>query len=202
MAIELVHISKHFDDHVVFENLNIVFPEGEISCLMGASGSGKTTLLQLLMGLEKPDAGEIKGMRGKKIAAVFQEDRLIEHFDAVRNIKLVCDKQITVQRIEKELKRVGIEDYTNKTVSHFSGGMRRRVAIVRAILADNDVLFLDEPFKGLDEQLKYQVIDYVRQMTMGKTVILVSHDKEEAQRLQARIILLPSKSYCSDPIRS
>jgi NitT/TauT family transport system ATP-binding protein len=192
MAIELVHISKRFDDHVVFEDLNMVFPEGEIYCLMGASGSGKTTLLQLLMGLEKPDTGEIKGMIGKKVSAVFQEDRLIEHFDAVRNIKLVCDKQITEQRIESELTRVGIEDYTNKTVNHFSGGMRRRVAIVRAILANNDLLLLDEPFKGLDERLKHQVIDYVRQMTVGKTVILVSHDKEEAQRLQARIVLLPN----------
>ena len=192
MAIELVHISKRFDDHVVFEDLNMVFHEGEIYCLMGASGSGKTTLLQLLMGLEKPDTGEIKGMIGKKVSAVFQEDRLIEHFDAVRNIKLVCDKQITEQRIESELTRVGIEDYTNKTVNHFSGGMRRRVAIVRAILANNDILLLDEPFKGLDERLKHQVIDYVRQMAVGKTVILVSHDKEEAQRLQARIVLLPN----------
>jgi NitT/TauT family transport system ATP-binding protein len=194
MAIELIHISKRFDDHVVFEDLNMAFSEGEIHCLMGASGSGKTTLLQLLMGLMKPDTGEIRGMSGRKIAAVFQEDRLIEHYDAMRNIQLVCDKQISVQRIEKELKQVGIEDYADKTVNNFSGGMRRRVAIVRAVLANSDILLLDEPFKGLDELLKNQVISYVQQKTEGKTVILVTHDKEEAQRLQANMLFLPSKA--------
>jgi NitT/TauT family transport system ATP-binding protein len=193
MAIELIHISKRFDDHVVFDDLNMTFSEGEIHCLMGTSGSGKTTLLQLLMALEKPDTGEIRGMRGKKIAAVFQEDRLIEHFDAMRNIQLVCDKQISEQRIEKELKQVGIEDYADKTVNNFSGGMRRRVAIVRAVLANSDIILLDEPFKGLDELLKNQVIDYVKQKTVGKTVILVTHDKEEAQRLQAHMLFLPNK---------
>ncbi len=190
MAIELIHISKRFDDHVLFEDLNLSFIEGEINCLMGASGSGKTTLLQLLMGLVRPDAGELRGISGKKIAVVFQEDRLIEHFDAIRNIKLVCDKQITEQRIEEELKLVGIEEYANKTVNLFSGGMRRRVAIVRAILATSDIILLDEPFKGLDELLKNQVMDYVQQKTAGKTVILVTHDKEEAQRLQAHMIIL------------
>lgn len=202
MAVELIHISKHFDDHVVFSGLNLSFTEGELHCLMGVSGSGKTTLLQLLMGLEKPDTGEIRGMSGKKIAAVFQEDRLIEHFDALRNIKLVCDKQISEQRIVEELKLVGIEEYADKTVNHFSGGMRRRVAIVRALLAKSDILFLDEPFKGLDERLKDQMIEYVKQRTVGKTVILVTHDKDEAQKLQARIILLSNKSYCSEPSQS
>ncbi len=193
MAIELIHISKRFDDHVLFEDLNLSFIDGEINCLMGASGSGKTTLLQLLMGLVKPDNGELRGISGKKIAAVFQEDRLIEHFDAMRNIKLVCDKQMSEQRIEQELKLVGIEDYAKKTVNHFSGGMRRRVAIVRAILANSDILLLDEPFKGLDELLKNQVMEYVQLRTAGKTVILVTHDQKDAQRLQAPMILLPDK---------
>ncbi len=193
MAIELIHISKRFDDHVLFEDLNLSFPEGEINCLMGASGSGKTTLLYLLMGLMKPDSGEVGGIGGRKIAAVFQEDRLIEHYDAVRNIKLVCDKKISEQRIEKELRLVGIEDYADKTVNYFSGGMRRRVAIVRAILANSDILLLDEPFKGLDEMLKHQVMDYVKQKTVGKTVILVTHDEDEAERLQANMIFLPDK---------
>jgi NitT/TauT family transport system ATP-binding protein len=193
MAIELVHISKRFDDHVVFEDLNMAFSEGEIHCLMGASGSGKTTLLQILMGLVKPDTGELRGLGSKKIAAVFQEDRLIEHFDAMRNIKLVCDKQISEQRIEKELKQLGIEDCADKAVINFSGGMRRRVAIVRAILAKSDILLLDEPFKGLDELLKNQVIDYVQQKTVGKTVILVTHDKAEAQRLQAHMLYLQDR---------
>lgn len=190
MAIELIHISKQFNDNIVFDDLNLSFAEGKMSCLMGASGSGKTTLLNLLMGLLLPDSGEIRGIDGKQITAVFQEDRLIEHYDAESNVALVCDKQLPLQRIQQELKQVGIEEYAGKEVRQFSGGMRRRVAIVRAILAKSDVLILDEPFKGLDEALKYRVMDYVLEKTRGKTVIVVTHDKEEAQRLKANLILL------------
>ncbi len=192
MGIELIQVSKRFDDLILFENLNLSFTEGEVNCLMGASGCGKTTLLHMLMGLVKPDSGEVRGMDGKRLAAIFQEDRLIDHFDAVANIKLVCGKQLSEQSIRRELALVGIED-TSKAVDKFSGGMRRRVAIVRAILAKSDVLLLDEPFKGLDETLKHQVIDYVKEKTVGKTVILVTHDKEEAQRLQARMSSLTDK---------
>lgn len=190
MGIELIHISKCFEDKIVFDDLNLSFAEGEMNCLMGASGSGKTTLLNLMMGLIKPNSGEIRGINGKQIAAVFQEDRLIEHFDATRNIKLVCDKQISKQQIRQELEQVGIEEYADKEVKHFSGGMRRRVALVRALLANSDILILDEPFKGLDEALKLQVMDYVADKTLGKTVILVTHDKEEAKRLKAKLIFL------------
>jgi NitT/TauT family transport system ATP-binding protein len=191
MAIELLHLSKCFADHIVYKDLNLSFAEGEINCLMGASGSGKTTLLYLLMGILKPDFGEIRGVAGKRIAAVFQEDRLIEHFDAGKNINLVCEKQLSALQIEQELIQVGIEEYAGKEVRHFSGGMRRRVALVRALLAPSDILILDEPFKGLDEALKAQVIDYVKKKTVGKTVVLVTHDMEEAQLLQAKLITLP-----------
>ena len=190
MAIELIHITKCFHNNTILDDLNISFTEGEMTCLMGASGSGKTTLLNLLMGLLKPDFGEIRGLSGKRIAAVFQEDRLIEHFDALQNIKLVCDKQVSEERIVQELKRVGIEEATGKEVRHFSGGMRRRVALVRAILASSDVLILDEPLKGLDEVLKLQVIDYMKDRTEGKTVIFVTHDKDEVKSLNANLIFL------------
>lgn len=190
MAIELVHVSKRFDDLVVFNDLNLSFAEGERHCLMGASGSGKTTLFNLLMGLIRPDSGELRGMGGKRVAAVFQEDRLIEHFDAMQNIRLVCDKHLSEQRIERELEQLGIEEYHKKAVSSFSGGMRRRVAIMRALLSNYEVLLMDEPFKGLDEVLKHQVIDYVRKSTAGKTVIFITHDKGEAERLQAHMLYL------------
>jgi NitT/TauT family transport system ATP-binding protein len=190
MAIDLIDISMRFQDKLLFDGLNLSFSEGEIACLTGASGVGKTTLLNLLMGLTKPDSGVIRGMSGKRIAAVFQEDRLIEHFDAVRNIKLVCDYSVSKETIAQELKRVGIEEPCGKEVRLFSGGMRRRVAIIRAIFANGDILLLDEPFKGLDETLKLQVIDYVRGKTKGRTVILVTHDRDEAERLNARVIAL------------
>ena len=190
MAIELLHITKGFHKKIVLDDLNLSFTEGCINCLMGPSGSGKTTLLNLLMGLLKPDAGEIRGLKSRRIAAVFQEDRLIEHYDAVKKIKLVCDKGISEESILQELKRVGMEEDLKKVVRDYSGGMRRRVAIVRAILAKSDILLLDEPFKGLDETLKYRVMDYVKEGSEGKTVILVTHDIKEANYLNARVISL------------
>lgn len=157
---------------------------------MGASGIGKTTILNLIMGLTKPDSGEILGMHGREIAAVFQEDRLIDHWSAIKNIRLVCDKEISDQQLEQEFLEVGLVDIKDKPVKYFSGGMRRRVAIVRAMLAKSDVVILDEPLKGLDEALKLQMIDYIRQRTKGKTVIVVTHDKDEAVQLEATVINL------------
>jgi NitT/TauT family transport system ATP-binding protein len=190
MDIELVHLSKQFNDKLLFANLNIAFLEGQINCLMGASGTGKTTLIHILMGLVKPDSGEVLGLHGRQIATVFQEDRLIEHWDAVRNIRLVCDKTLSTELIKQELIKVGLEDEQDKPVQNYSGGMRRRVAIVRAVLAKSDVLILDEPFKGFDETLKMQMIHYVKKSTKGKTVIVVTHEKEEVQLLGANLITL------------
>jgi NitT/TauT family transport system ATP-binding protein len=188
MDIRLLNLTKSFDGKTVFQNLNLTFPEGRISCLMGASGSGKTTILHLIMGLLKPDSGVITGNQGRRIAAVFQEDRLIEHWDALKNIRLVCEKGVTADQICQELHNIGIDDVQNKPVRGFSGGMRRRVAFVRALLAEGNLLILDEPFKGLDEERKKQVISYMKKRTEGKTVIVVTHDKTEAELLGADLI--------------
>lgn len=190
MAILLKNLTKSYEDKTVLNNLNIFFFEGQINCLMGASGIGKTTLIHLIMGILKPDSGEILGCNDKKITAVFQEDRLIEHWDAIKNIKLVCDKSITTEHILQELHKVGIEEGQNQPVSSFSGGMRRRVALIRAMLTEGDIIILDEPFKGLDEALKKQVIEYVKESTVGKTVIIVTHDKTEVELLEGNLITI------------
>jgi len=190
MDIKLINLAKQFDQKVIFKDLNVTFLEGKMNCLMGASGIGKTTVINILMGLVEPDSGEVRGGQGKRVAAVFQEDRLIEHWNATQNVKLVCDKTISVDIIEQELLKVGLEDHQDKSVKNFSGGMRRRVAIVRAMLAKSDLIILDEPFKGLDETLKNQVIEYVKLRAKGKTVIVVTHDKEEVQLLEANLITL------------
>ena len=190
MDIQLKQISKCFVGKQLFSDLNLTFLEGQMNCLMGPSGSGKTTILNMLMGLTLPEAGIITGLEGRKLSVVFQEDRLIEHWDALRNIRLVCGKEITQDAILRELAAVGIDESISKPVRDYSGGMKRRVAIVRAMLAQSDLVILDEPFKGLDIERKKVVMDYVRNKTRGKTVILVTHDPEEAKELGAKVVML------------
>ncbi len=190
MDIELIHIKKRFANQPVFSDLNVTFAQGEISCLMGPSGIGKSTLLNMIMGLIRPDSGEIKGTEHIRIAAVFQEDRLVEHWDAIKNIKLVCDAKISEARIEAELDRVLLKDYQQKPVKKLSGGMRRRVVIVRALLSESDLVILDEPFRGLDKMLKDVVASYIKSMTENKTVIVVTHDHEDIELLNAGKVML------------
>ncbi len=196
MNIVLENITKKFDNTPVLEQFNLELTEGRITCLMGPSGSGKTTLLSILMGLIKADSGTVYGLEGKKAAAVFQEDRLFEGISAVQNVKMVCSRKLKDSRIIEELQKVGLKGIESKKVSELSGGMKRRVAIVRAVMADSDLVIMDEPFKGLDETLKRQVIEYVKHETAGKTVIIVTHEKAEADELSADITVLGApRSY-------
>ena len=184
------NITKSYGEKTVFKNLNLKIESGKITCIMAPSGAGKTTLLRMMMGLEKPDRGSIVGLSEKRFSAVFQEERLCEGMTAAGNIRLV-NPSLTADQIRNESQRLGMYDCENQPVSELSGGMRRRVSILRALLAEYDVLFMDEPFKGLDSALKKDVIASVMEKTVGKTVIVVTHDRSEADLLRAEIINLP-----------
>jgi len=103
---------------------------------------------------------------------------------------MVCSRKIKDSRIIEELQKVGLKGIESKMVSELSGGMKRRVAIVRAVMADSDLVIMDEPFKGLDETLRRQVMEYVKHKTAGKTVIIVTHERAEADELSADITVL------------
>ena len=176
--LEALNLSKSFDGKPVLKDVSLKLESGIHYCLMGPSGCGKTTLINLLLGLIKPDEGFVKRDSDLKLSAVFQEDRLLEQLTAVANISLVSKKPKTA--IEALLLELGIErESLAQPVSTYSGGMKRRVALARALLADYDVLFLDEPYKGLDEDTRASVIQAVERLTKGKTVLLITHDREE-----------------------
>lgn len=190
MDINVNSINKSFKGQLVLDNISMSFLEGSVTCIMGASGVGKTTLAYILMGLSNADSGEIIGLSGKKVSVVFQEDRLIEHWDAVKNIMLVCHKGVTKEKVERHLSDIGLTEYESKPVRALSGGMRRRVAIVRALLCECDVLIMDEPFKELDEKLKKKAINYVKENTKEKTLIIITHDRNEVHMLDAKLITM------------
>lgn len=190
MDIKLTQIYKSYKGVPILEDVNILFEEGETTCIMGPSGIGKTTLIRILTGLTKADRGIIQGMDGRKVAVVFQEDALIDHWDALRNVELVCEPSITKEMIEDEFFKLGLRNYKNKAVRQLSGGMRRRVAILRALMADSDFIVMDEPFSALDEDSKIRVIEYIKKKTKEKTLVVVTHDKEDVQRLGGNMVLL------------
>mgnify|MGYP000848713825 FL=1 len=191
MAIQIQHLSKAFDSKPVLADFSAEIPEKAVICLMGESGCGKTTLLYLLAGLISPDAGKISGISGK-IAFVFQENRLAENFTVYRNLKMVCKGQkISKEMLGEMLENVGMDKaLLHAPVSSLSGGMKRRVAILRALLCDSAILFLDEPTTGLDEDNKKAVAAYIRQKAQNKTILWVTHDRKEAQSVADKIIEL------------
>lgn len=181
------NVNKSFGNQKVLVNRSMKIHGPGITCLMGPSGCGKTTLMRILMGLEQADSGTVTGIDRKNIGAVFQEDRLLEEEDAIVNIRLAASKRTTGE-IEEHLKAVKLTDYAGKPVAQLSGGMRRRIAIVRAVMADNTVLFLDEPLKGLDEATKTTVMEYIRDHTQERTVLMITHEEREAEWFGGPII--------------
>ena len=189
MAIKLVEITKKYDKKVVFDRFNCDIKARKTTCIMGVSGSGKTTLLRMMMGLEPPDDGLVKGVTQLKKSVVFQEERLCENLTVATNIKMTSQKSLGSADVLEAIWKVGLPvDCLKQPVHTLSGGQKRRVAILRALMAEYDVLFLDEPFKGLDAETKQQVMDYVKESTLGKTVILVTHDEMECQAMADVVI--------------
>ena len=183
-------LSKAYGDKRVLDDYSERIRGGEWTVLMGPSGCGKTTLLRILMGLEKADQGRIEGVPGQ-IAAVFQEDRLCERLSAVRNVALVLPHpKGEMARIRRELIFAGLGDSLDKPAASLSGGMRRRVSLVRACMATSDALFLDEPLTGMDHERAMAMLAYIRERSAGKTVIYVTHSQEEAEMSGGRLVRL------------
>ena len=186
---EIKNISKSYGEKRVLENVSLVIDDGEAVVISGLSGRGKTTFLRILMGLIKPDGGEIIGAP-EKISAVFQEDRLPNEFSVLNCVRMTAPRGVGKEIIAEHLTELGLADYVAKPVSELSGGMKRRVAICRAVLAAADTVYMDEPFTGLDLETKIKVIEYIKKHCVGKTLVVVSHNDEDAELLSAKKIRL------------
>lgn len=169
------NLSKSFGGRSVLEDFSVEIPLSGVTVLRGTSGAGKTTLFRLLLGLEKPDGGAILGMQGRKPAVVFQEDRLLPWATALDNVSLVSDPA----RAGAALRRLGLSDNLNQQPKELSGGMKRRVAIARALAYGGDILFLDEPFTGLDDENKK--IASRAMLDEGMPILVITHDDAEAE---------------------
>ncbi len=193
MPISIRNIQKAFGAKQVLRGIDYELEDDGIYCLMGPSGMGKTTLLRILMDLETPDEGSVNGLDQNDIAVMFQENRLLEWMDAVDNVavmrKGIRDKKLK-KEIEENLKMILPADCLHQPVTQLSGGMKRRVALARAMNYPSKLIILDEPFTGLDRDTKLEVIDYILKMRKGRILLVATHGTEDAAMLGAKIIHL------------
>ncbi len=174
-TISVKNVSKSFGGNDVLRDFSAEIPLSNTIVLRGVSGIGKTTLFRLLLGLEQPDAGEICGMENRKASAVFQEDRLLPWASALENVALVSDET----RAKAALGRLGLNEHMHLFPKELSGGMKRRVAIARALAYGGDILFLDEPFTGLDDENKRAAARAL--LESGVPILVITHDDSEAE---------------------
>ena len=192
MDIIVRNLTKSYGGREVLRGVSFTAGEG-VTCVMAPSGSGKTTLLRLILGLEVPESGEVSVPPGCRFAAVFQEDRLLEGLDALENLRFVLGPALEEPAAWSLLEELGLGDVGNKPVRTYSGGMKRRLALARALLAPSDVLVLDEPFTGLDGDNRLRALECVRRAAAGKPVLLVTHDPRDAADLGARRVELDQR---------
>lgn len=163
-------------EQTVLSSLSYCFDDKKITAITGVSGIGKTTILNLAAGLILPNSGAVINTY-KKTAYAFQETRLLPWKTALENVSCVCSNDNKARACLEQLS-LGESDF-NKYPDELSGGMRQRVALARAMAYDADLILLDEPFSGLDEKTKDTVINALKNHFVGRTAIIITHDRGE-----------------------
>lgn len=189
MSIVFDKVTFGYGDTPLLREVSFTLPETGTVALSGPSGCGKTTILRLLMGLEKPQSGAIRGVDGTKLAAVFQEDRLLPWRRVRDNVALFCKDRAAA---EQALAAVELQDWADAYPSELSGGMARRVAIARALAMQPQLLILDEPFNGLDAALRTRIAQHLAADADNRLTLLVTHEQQDRELLAPHILSLPS----------
>ena len=200
--IEFRNVTKSFENEIVLKNVSFRIRRGETKVILGVSGSGKSTILKLILGLIRPNSGQILfedqditrlteqelGDVRKKIGMVFQEGALFDSLDVCENVgyRLYEDGHLHDTEIEQVVMRilgfVGLEEAIDKMPAELSGGMKRRVGIARALVGTPRVVLYDEPTAGLDPITKRTIVDLMIKLrdVEGVTTVFVTHDLHAA----------------------
>ena len=194
-------IRKSFGPAVVLDDLSMQIPRGGINAILGPSGCGKTTLLRICAGLIEPDSSDeasLRELRKLRASFLFQEPRLLPWETSLQNVELVLQSISPPERRAHALhflELVGLRDYSEFRPAELSGGMRQRVSIARSFAYESEMLYMDEPFQGLDLELKLGLIETFFSLWKqdARTVLLVTHDVLEAVLLGDQIIVLTQR---------
>jgi NitT/TauT family transport system ATP-binding protein len=202
-------LTKHFSDAVVYDRFDLDIPRGKLVSVFGPNGCGKSTLINMIAGLIPTDAGEIlfdgKPLRDIKFGYVFQNFReaLFPWLRAIDNIQyplklMKLPKAKRRMRTEKLVASLGVKIDLNRYPYELSGGQQQLVSIMRALVVEPQILFLDEPFSALDYEMTLFMRNQRQRIFVetGTTTVLVSHDLEEAVYLADRILLLSRRPAC------
>lgn len=184
MNIKINNLTKKYADKVIFEGFSKELNFDGILIVKGASGCGKTTLMKIIAGLEKFD-GEIENPT-EKISFMFQEDRVIPFISVLKNVSAVSNEKTA----KKYLCKLGLENELDSPPSSLSGGMKRRVALARALAFESQLVILDEPFKGLDENLKKDIIELIKEESQTRAFIIVTHESTDTDLLGGKVFEL------------
>lgn len=196
--IKLERLKKSFGREVIFEDFNLDVYDNEILVIMGPSGAGKSTLLNVIGQLEPYDSGEVHYHpelfedTAVPLPFVFQEfDTLLPWKTVEGNIRLVA-KDLSETELQAVLDTVALSEHRHKKPSALSGGMKQRVGIARALVCHSKILLMDEPFGSLDRDMRLKMQDFLLDLQgrTGLTIVLVTHDLEEAEKLGTRIVKL------------
>lgn len=193
MLIRTKDLIKTFGDKTVIDHLNLEVEEGKLLAYIGTNGAGKSITMKMLTGLLKPTSGEIELAADLKIGMVFQESVLDEELSVLDNLK---SRQALYRKqdkawLEKLIRLTGLQDFLNQTYGTLSGGQRRRVDIIRALLNKPNLLFLDEPTTGLDIQTRRAIWEILRRLQREEnlTIFLTTHYLEEAENADMTYII-------------
>jgi hypothetical protein len=196
-CLDIQHLCLQFDRKPLFVDLHFRVEQEEWIVLLGRSGVGKSTLLRAIAGLEEAaiTQGHIQFASHTKAAWLAQQDSLFPWLSVLDNVQLAQhlsgQKNTETQAKAKELLRaVGMADHWHKPCYQLSGGQRQRVALARTLMQDANLILMDEPFSALDAVTRLQLQNLACELLQGKTVILVSHDPQEAIRLGEKIYVL------------
>jgi sulfonate transport system ATP-binding protein len=190
VSVDVRHVDRRFGDRVVLDDLSLTIGESEFVVLLGPSGCGKSTLLRLLGGLDLPDAGIVSVPKARAI--VFQNDRLLPWQRVLRNVTIGLYESGADERALAVLDEVGLKDRARAWPRTLSGGEAQRVSLARALVADPDLVLLDEPFAALDAITRLRMHDLVRELRHrhNAAMLLVTHDVDEAIALADRILVM------------
>ncbi len=201
--LKVSNLQYRYKNAAILYTYNIEVKPGVIVAILGQSGSGKSTFLDLVAGFVEPSSGsiildekELIGLPVEKrpITILFQDHNLFEHLTVQKNIllgvsKVLKDSIEEVEKVKKILKKVGLEEFEHTVASQLSGGQQQRVALARVLIRREPILLLDEPFAGLDEETRIEMLDLVKNITVEYNLhtIMVTHEIEDCERIANKV---------------